>query len=53
MKITLLGVLVVLSAGVLLWYVFRQIEQHNGQPVDFDEQPNPNQSLGPNANPEF
>ena len=55
MRITLLGVLVVLGAGVVLWYVLYRIEQHSSesQQVHFDEQPNPSENFGPDGNPEF
>ena len=52
MKITLLGVLVVLGAGALLWFVLLQIEQHRSQsqPVEPNERVNPNENFGPNGN---
>jgi hypothetical protein len=52
MRITLLGVLFVLGAGALLWYVFQQIELHNSQSqsVKFDEQHKLNETHGPNGN---
>jgi hypothetical protein len=51
-RITLLGVLVVLGAGALLWFVLLQIEQHRSQSqqVEPDQQVNPNENLGPNEN---
>ena len=53
MRITLFGVLVLLGAGALLWFVLLQIEQHRNQSqqVEPDEPFEPNKNLGPDENP--